>query len=149
MRIIIHLLIILIGFSLAGPILAGDITLDPIVLGNDSSANNAANSTSGGDFGLGFVSGKGLAEGSVESIIVSILNWVTGILGVVLVALLVYGGVTYMISQGNQEDIDKAKRILTYAIIGMVVVAAAYIIAQFVIGALTATNVTGGDVVAP
>jgi uncharacterized membrane protein YwzB len=66
-----------------------------------------------------------------------------GLLGVVLVVLFVYAGFLWMTAEGKEEQVKKAKGILTNAIIGMVIIFAAYAITQFVIGAIiSSTQVT-------
>lgn len=65
-----------------------------------------------------------------------IISWVVGLLGVVLVALFVYGGVIYATSVGNEERIEMGKKIMLYAIIGVVIIAIAFAISRYVIQAL-------------
>lgn len=79
---------------------------------------------------------EGLAKGTIPEYVGGIINAVVGILGVILVALIIYGGVMYMTSAGSEEKIKSAKNILTYAIIGVVIVFASYIIAKFVLQAV-------------
>lgn len=54
------------------------------------------------------------------------------LLGVILIALIIYGGYTWMMARGNEEKVQKAKDTLMRAIIGLVITAAAYAIAAFV-----------------
>ncbi len=60
-----------------------------------------------------------------------------GLLGVVLVVLIVYAGFIWMTAQGNEEKIKKAKGMITSAVIGIIIIFAAYAITQFVVGALS------------
>lgn len=87
-----------------------------------------------GDFGLGRVEGPPKKE--VDEVIVNAANWIMGIVGVVLVAVLIYGGILYLTSAGNEERTKLAKNVITYAIIGVVIIFAAYLIANFVISAV-------------
>jgi hypothetical protein len=59
--------------------------------------------------------------------------------GIVFVLLLIYGGITWMVAQGDKNKIETAHRILTNSTIALVVIVAAYAIAQYVIQALTYT----------
>ncbi|MBU0625044.1 hypothetical protein KKF05_01735 [Patescibacteria group bacterium] len=78
----------------------------------------------------------------VPIIIGSIINAALGLLGVILVVLLIYGGFLWMTAGGNTENVDKAKKLITNAIIGIIIVLAAYSISYFVLQRiLTATGV--------
>lgn len=107
----------------------------------------AAPATSGvSDFGLSTISGDqfGLRSDSPAQFISSLVNWILGILGVVLVALIFYGGVLYMTAAGNEDRVKTGKRVLTFAIVGLVITMSAFIIATFVVRALT--NSSAGTV---
>lgn len=79
---------------------------------------------------------KGLPE-LVGSFIAAAL----GLLGVVLVVLVIYAGFIWMTAQGNDEKIKKAKGMITSAVIGMIIIFAAYAITNFVVASLgTAVN---------
>jgi len=79
----------------------------------------------------------GLAQDlSLPEFIGRIISWVVGILGVILVALFVYGGVIYATSVGNEDRIEMGKKIMLYAIIGVVIIAVAFAISRYVIQAL-------------
>ena len=84
--------------------------------------------------------GTGLAQGSLPDFISTIIRWVLGIIGVLLVALFVYGGVLYATSAGNEDRVETGKRVMIYAIIGTVIVFAAFVISDYVISALISTN---------
>lgn len=87
--------------------------------------------------GYGLEQIEGLPKGEVSELIVRIIKAILGVVGVILFAMLVYGGFMYMTSAGNETRIGLAKRIITYAIIGIVIILASYIIAEFVIRAVT------------
>ncbi len=53
-------------------------------------------------------------------------------LGVIFFGLMLYGGYCWMLARGNEQDVEKAKNIITNAIIGLVIVLAAYAITAFV-----------------
>lgn len=65
---------------------------------------------------------------------------IIAILGVILVALIVYGGITWMTAGGDAKKIDKAKDTLKAGIIGLIIAMTAYFIAYFVVQNLT--NIT-------
>jgi TRAP-type C4-dicarboxylate transport system permease small subunit len=56
------------------------------------------------------------------------------VIGIILVFLLIYGGLTYIISAGNgdQKKSQQAQGVITYALIGFAVVLLAYFIIQII-----------------
>jgi hypothetical protein len=59
------------------------------------------------------------------------------LLGVIFLGLIVYGGILWMTAEGNEDNIEKAKKIITQAVVGLVIVLSAYAISFFVINALS------------
>ncbi|MFH1508554.1 MAG: pilin [bacterium] len=74
--------------------------------------------------------------GEIGVVIARIISGLLAIIGAVAVALIVWGGFRYMISRGNQQEVEYAKTVITYAFVGLAVVATSYIIVQFLINAL-------------
>lgn len=72
----------------------------------------------------------------------SVINTVLALLGVILVVLIIYGGFLWMTAGGNEEQIKKAKKFLSNAIIGLVIVLAAYSITFFVVDKLITATMT-------
>lgn len=77
--------------------------------------------------------GYDLVETTPESIVGQVIKTVLGIMGVAFLALMVYAGITWMIAQGNEQKVEKAKNTITQAIVGLIIVVLAYAIAYFVI----------------
>ncbi len=73
-------------------------------------------------------------------IVTGAIQWVVGIAGLVAVIFLVIGGISYMTSSGEAAKIEKAKKTILYAIIGLGIVALAEIITGFVSGILREAN---------
>ena len=69
---------------------------------------------------------------SLENKIGKVLNIATTFLGVVFLGLMIYAGLLWMTARGNEQEVAKAKNIIIYAVIGLVVVLAAYAITQTV-----------------
>lgn len=69
----------------------------------------------------------------VNSIIKTIINVFSIIVGVVAVIMIIFGGFRYITSGGKQESISSAKNTILYAIIGLIIVALAQIIVKFVL----------------
>jgi hypothetical protein len=60
------------------------------------------------------------SEGSFRTILRTIINFVLYFLGLIATIMVIYGGFLYITSQG--EDTDKAKKVLMYAAIGIVII---------------------------
>jgi len=66
----------------------------------------------------------------------TITNAALYIIGAVSVLMLIYGGVRYTISGGNEKDVTAAKNTILYAIVGIIVALMAYAIVNFVLTSL-------------
>jgi hypothetical protein len=73
-----------------------------------------------------------LPDKSPVDITVRSIQWALGLLGLVAVIMIIWGGVTWMTSAGNEERVKKAKHIITYAVIGLSVVLLSWILVTFV-----------------
>lgn len=71
-----------------------------------------------------------------ESIFKSITNILLFLIGAISVIMLIIGGIRYVISGGDQNQVTGAKNTILYAIIGIVVAFLAYAAVNFVTGAL-------------
>lgn len=83
----------------------------------------------------------GLTNTTVFKLISNVLNWMLGIIGVLAVIAFVIAGVMYLTSAGNTEQADKAKNVMLYAIIGLVVALLGLVIVNAVAGL---TGAAGG-----
>lgn len=115
-------LVISAGVLFAAPTLAQDVDLDA--------------------FGetAGFATDVDLVE-----TIARLIRVVIGFLGVIAVILVLYGGFVWMTAGGNEDRVKKAKRILTNATIGLVIVVSSFAIASFVLNALVGATGSGSS----
>ncbi len=65
-------------------------------------------------------------------IIARIIKNLLGFLGIIFLGLIIWGGWKYMMSRGNEEEVDNAKKIIKNSIIGIFIVLAAWAIADFI-----------------
>lgn len=86
-----------------------------------------------GNFGVNDLTNTGLGTRDLKDVIVNIVNIVLGFLTAVTVILFIYGGYVWMTAGGNEENIAKAKKILTNTAIGLAIVLSSYGIARFII----------------
>ena len=75
--------------------------------------------------------GAGLTNADPRVIASRVINVVLGILGTIATVLIFYAGFLWMTAAGNEDDITKAKSIMTAAIIGLVIILASYSISNF------------------
>lgn len=87
----------------------------------------------GGQTGEEFAGEAGLGSADLTTTIANIIRTVMGFLGIIAVIIILVGGFLWMTSGGNEEKVKKAKKVLTSGVIGLVIVIAAFSIAQFVI----------------
>jgi amino acid transporter len=69
----------------------------------------------------------------VRLIAVQIINVVLTVLALIFVVLFIFGGFKWMTAAGNDDQIGKAKKTLVAAVIGLVIVIAAWGISRFII----------------
>jgi len=92
----------------------------------------------------------GLTQADYAAIVANVITIILSIAGAIFVILFIYGGISWMTSTGSEDKIGKARKTLTYAVIGVAVVASAYAITTFVVSAIPTGKVTpdgagGGD----
>lgn len=73
----------------------------------------------------------------INTMITTIINVFSIIVGVVSVIMIIYGGFRYITSGGDSGNVSGAKNTIIYAVIGLVVVALAQFIVQFVLDKVT------------
>jgi len=76
-----------------------------------------------------------------EWIFTNVVVSVLGLAGIALFIMLLIGGFKYLTSAGNPENAASAQKTITYAIIGIVLIALAYLI-LVIIQTITGANVT-------
>ncbi len=57
---------------------------------------------------------------------------VLSFIGVLFLGLMIYAGLMWMLAQGNEQEVTKAKDLITNAIIGLIIVFAAYALTTFI-----------------
>lgn len=105
--------------------------------------NNAFNT--GANAPLNYaVKGAGYSTTATFDVIVStVITLVLGLMGVIFLILAIYGGYTWMTARGNEDKVADAKKTLTNAILGIIIVLAAYAMVRLIV------DVVGGKVFKP
>lgn len=58
----------------------------------------------------------------------NLIGFLLGFLGIIFLGYMIYAGYTWMLARGNEQEVAKAKRMIEQAIVGLVIVLAAYAI---------------------
>lgn len=80
----------------------------------------------------------GTAQSDLGTALFSLVNIFLILVGVVATIILIYGGVQYIISRGDDGAVEKAKNTILYSVIGIIVIGLAAAIVNFVIRAIIA-----------
>src|SRR3990167_277109 len=73
----------------------------------------------------------------IDTTIGNIIDLLSVAVGIAAVIMLIVGGFRYVTSAGNQETVKAAKNTILYALIGLVIVALAQLIVNFVLNKTT------------
>ncbi len=74
----------------------------------------------------------GTTEEKIENIAGTAINAVLTLVGLIFLMLMVYAGYLWMTARGETDQVDKAKKIITGSIIGLVITVSAYAITVFI-----------------
>ncbi len=73
-----------------------------------------------------------LGQTDIGLVVALIIRIVLGFLATIFIILMIYSGFRWMTAGGNEEAIKKSKSMITAAIIGLIVILAAYAITYFI-----------------
>jgi Zn-dependent protease with chaperone function len=88
------------------------------------------------DLGLDQAADIGLADTDVDTMVINIITFVLGFLGLAAVVIILIGGFMWMTAGGNDDRIKKGRQFIINGVIGLVIILAAYAIAQWVINTI-------------
>ena len=83
----------------------------------------------------------GLGAADLKQTILNVVKLALGLLGLIAVIVMIYGGFVWLTSRGDEKKIDKAKRILLNGAIGLVIILVSWAIVLFIQRFIT--NATG------
>lgn len=90
------------------------------------------------DSGISFNIVNQIKVGTVEDLLVALLNIFIIVATPIIVLFIIYAGFLYVTAQGNAQQVQQATRALTYAIIGGVIVLGAVAISGIISGVVGA-----------
>ncbi len=82
---------------------------------------------------------------SIVNLAIDASQWILGIVGSITLLMLVYGGLSFLLSAGDSGKVNQAKKIIGAAAIGLLIVFASYVIVKFSLQAL-GLNWSGGAI---
>ena len=135
-------------FYIAFPILIFILCLSSVSAANLTDAFKSSNSacTTGSALECASNSGGYLTGSSAktpEDFISLGITTILSLLGVIFLILIVYAGIKWMLAGGNEQQVEGAQNILKRAIIGLIIVLAAYAISYFILNVLISDNRLG------
>lgn len=77
-----------------------------------------------------------LSVNSPEALIAKIITVLLEVVGSLALIMFIYGGFTWILSGGNEENVKKGKETLKWSIVGIIIIFASYAILNFVLSAL-------------
>ena len=82
-------------------------------------------------------SAAGAGNTDISVFVGNIIRALLGLLGILILVFILYGGYLWLVSGGNDQMVKKAKDILTSAFIGLIIVLAAMAITTFIMQGIT------------
>jgi cytochrome bd-type quinol oxidase subunit 2 len=86
----------------------------------------------------------GLPETEAGQVIVNIMYWLLGMLGLLAMVMFVVSGIMYLTAGGDEKNTEHAKNNIKYAIIGVAVALLGYTIVYTIQQVVTGDGTTGG-----
>ncbi len=91
---------------------------------------------SGDPYGLDCGENSNLTNKDARDIVANLINIVLQISGIILILYIIYAGYLWMTAAGDDDQITKAKNIISACVVGLLIVLSSYSLASFVIGKL-------------
>ena len=114
-KLVVFMLIAIVVFALANFVLAADVETE---------------------LGLEYGAEIGLSDTDPRLVAAGVIQVALGFLGIIAVIIIMYAGWVWMTSEGNEEKISQAKKILINAVIGLTIILSAFAIASFILNRL-------------
>jgi hypothetical protein len=80
--------------------------------------------------------GAGATERTLPEILGNVIKVFLSIVGIIFLVLMVYAGYLWMTAQGEEQKVEKSKDTIKAAVIGLIIVVAAYAITNFIVSGL-------------
>lgn len=90
-----------------------------------------------------------LGTTDIRVTIFKLINVFLGIVGIIFLGIIIYGGYVFMMSQGDPNEVNRGKRILRDAAIGLLIILSALAIVQFLLRQFGEATGIFGDPTSP
>jgi cytochrome bd-type quinol oxidase subunit 2 len=82
----------------------------------------------------------GVDEFSMSILIGQVVSVFLGLLGIIFVVLMIYGGYNYMIARGEEEKVNKAIDTIRRAVVGLIIVMSSYAVWALIYNSFITAN---------
>lgn len=113
-----------LAFSVALPVFADDSAINTAILGGESETYTLLNKFEPGGYNRIVTPG---------TLVYNVIAIVLGLLGVLCVVMMMYGGFLWITAGGEEDKAKKGTTILFQAVVGAIIVFAAYTVTYFVL----------------
>lgn len=110
------------------PVLNGVISADTISQNLCTGSTNASQENVSNS-----CASSGVNSSSLTNLAKTVTKWFSIIVGAISILMIIYGGFRYITSGGDSSRVGSAKNTLIYAIVGLIIVALAQVIVNFVL----------------
>ena len=73
---------------------------------------------------------------NIQTLIGTIIKAVLGVVGSLALVMFIYGGLLWMTAAGNTERVEKGKKTIVWAVLGLVVIFTSYALVKFILLAI-------------
>jgi len=87
----------------------------------------------------------GTSDGLIVDSLGSVLQFLAGLIAAVAILMIVISGIMYITSAGDSGRVDRAKQMLLYAIIGLIIALLAWVIVAMIVGVFGDAPPGGSD----
>lgn len=84
------------------------------------------------DFGTGYLGAANLPQTDARTVVINLINTLLGVLGIVFLLLVLYGGFLWMTAGGNDDRASQGRKIIGNGIVGLIIIFLAFAITTFV-----------------
>ena len=126
-KVLSFLILAVMAFSMVFAV-AGNVNAQVNEILNNDQLKDVADEAYNADDG---VPGK-----NIQTMIVTVINTILGLLGIIFLVIIIYAGFLWMTAGGNDDQVGKAKKLIINSIIGIVIIVGAYAISYFVLNAV-------------
>lgn len=113
---------------------ADPLNLKDGITGTDGVGQKIVGDTGGGD---ATYCNKGLVCSDAATLIIKVINWLLSLIALIALAAIIWGGISYIISLGDESKTAAAKRIVLYAVVGLLVAGVSFVVIQTIKTILT------------